>query len=34
MEYVTEIRAMVSLKNLPLYFFAVRSHTFPSVLTE
>lgn len=34
MEHLTEIRAMVSLKSLPLYFFAVRSHTFPSLFTE
>lgn len=29
MEHLTEIRAMVSLRSLPLYGLAVRSHNCP-----
>lgn len=32
MEHFTDIRAMVSLKTVPLYFLAVRSHHCPSPL--
>lgn len=34
MEHLTEIRGMVSLKSIPLYLLAVRSHNRPNVLTN